>query len=524
MSPVIDRPVRLPNGFLFGGGWKAAFEESSNPALAFSRTAGATGRVRGTIGSWTLVSRCWTSGIGDRFSPRLHIHGLPVKRVGWFDGQIRPDWTRGVAAGMKGDIFLGRRHGYAGSTQPYDFPAEALRRHCEVLGKTGMGKTTLLQAVLSHLIERGEGVGLIDPHGDFAEAVLAAVPKERIQDVVYLDAGEPEFAPALNLVSSSLPEGARDRVASALLSAFRHIWAESWGPRLEYLLYHALRLLLDCENASLVALPRIFTDDRFRERIVKQCRDPFVRRFWELEYESWDRRFRSEAISPVLNKLGQFVSNPALRQVFGQVRLRVDFRKVLDSRKILILNLSKGRMGDEASRLAGALVVSFLASQSMERASVPEAERAPFTLFIDEAQNFLTGALASILSESRKYGLGLVLSHQYLDQLSPALQSAVLGNVGSVFAFRISAQDAETMEKEFGHNFRAQEFVELPPFTALVRPLKGSAFPFRLEVSPPPRRNFGLRQAILARCRLQFGTPRIQVERKLARWLGEGSP
>jgi type IV secretory pathway TraG/TraD family ATPase VirD4 len=446
----------------------------------------------------------------------------------WFAGEVGLDgltdksdsnWTRGVAAGMRQNIFLGRRHGYAGSTQPYHFPVEALGRHCEVLGKTGMGKTTLLQAVLFSLIEQGGGVGLIDPHGDLAESVLAAIPKERIQDVIYLDAGDPQFAPALNLVSSSLPEETRDRVASALLSAFRHIWSESWGPRLEYLLYHAIRLLLDSENSSLVALPRIFTDDRFRDRLVKQCRDPFVRRFWEVEYESWDRRFRSEAISPVLNKLGQFVSNPALRQVFGQVRLRVDFREVLDSRKILILNLSKGKLGDDASRLMGALVVSFLASQSMERAAVPESERTPFTLFIDEAQNFLTGALASILSESRKYALGLVLSHQYLDQLSFGLQGAVLGNVGSIFSFRVSAQDAETMEKEFGHNFPAHQFVELAPFTALVRPLEDSAFPFLLDVSPPPKHDLGFRKPIQARCRRQFGTLRTEVESKLARWL-----
>jgi len=422
------------------------------------------------------------------------------------------------------EIFLGWQHGYAGSSHTYHFPASAFERHCLVLGKTGMGKTTLLDSLLFPLIDSGRGVCLIDPHGDFAEEILAKIPSCRHNDVIYLDPAEPGFAPCLNLVSSSIPLELRERVASALLAAFRHIWSDSWGPRLEYLLYHALRILLDSDNTSLAALPRVFTDERFRERILRQCRDPFVRRFWEVEFASWDKRFQAEAISPVLNKLGQFVSHPLLRQMFGQVRLKVDFRKVMDDAKILIVNLSKGRLGDDASRLTGALIVSVLASHAMERATIPMEKRKLFTLFVDEAQNFLTGALASLLSESRKYGLGMVLSHQYLDQLPPDLQNAVLGNVGTIFSYRISAKDGERMEREFAGEFSAKQFVDLPPYTALVRPLDDAPYPFRLSVAPPAARKKHSIRPLVAMSQQRYCLPRKQVEEKLSRWLAEDTP
>jgi len=384
-----------------------------------------------------------------------------------------------------------------------------------------MGKTTLLQSMLFQLIREGQGVGVIDPHGDFSESVLQSVPRERIGDVILLDLTDPDFAPALNLVSSTVAPSCRPRVATALLAAFRHIWGDSWGPRLEYLLYHALRVLLDSDNSSLVALPRLFLDDRYRERLVKQCRDPFVCRFWEVEFAGWDRRYRMEAMSPVLNKLGQFVSNPALRVVLGQVRLKVDFRELMDAGKILILNLSKGHIGEDASRLLGALCVSFLAAQAMERVDTSLEERRPFTLFVDEAQNFLTDALASILSESRKYGLGMVLSHQYLDQLSPSLQSAVLGNVGTLMSFRVSAKDGEAMSREFGGNFPPQRFVEMPPYHAMLRPLDDPRFPFLLGIDPPELPVPGYRKAIVRRCRQQYFSPRREIEDKLGRWVRE---
>lgn len=419
---------------------------------------------------------------------------------------------------MQDSIFLGQRHGYAGSTQPFSLPIDHLSRHCHVLGKTGMGKTTLLQAVVFSLIEKGHGVGVIDPHGDFADSILKAVPRERIGDVVLLDLTDPEFVPSLNLVASSVNPSSRPRVASALLVAFHHIWSDSWGPRLEYILYHGLRVLLDADNTSLIALPRLLTDQCYRARLVSQCRDPFIQRFWEEEFEMWDKRYRQEAIAPVLNKLGQFVANPILRETFGQVRLKVDFRQVLDSRRILVVNLSKGQIGDDASRLAGALITAFLSSLAMERSRLGPEERIPFTLVIDEAQNFLSEALASILSESRKYGLGLVLSHQYLEQLTPSLQSAVLGNAGTLITFRVAAEDAARLETNFGDVFSARQFVELDPYSALVRPLVDAPFPFLLSLPPPDEVDFGFSPSIVSKSRNRTGAPRIQVQERFHRW------
>lgn len=399
------------------------------------------------------------------------------------------------------------------------FPIRLLTRHLHVLGKTGSGKTTLLQNMVAALISQGHGIGIFDPHGDFAESVLDMIPPERVDDVIYLNPADPLRAPALNLVSSSTRPEARPLVASALVAAFRHIWAESWGPRMEHILYNALRVLLDCENASLAALPRLLTDARYRRGLAEKCRDPFVRRFWTDEFDSWDDRFQREAIAPVQNKLGQFTSMPALRQALGQVPLKVDFREMMDSGKILVVNLSKGSLGDDASRLLGALLTAFLSAVAMGRSDVPADRRRTFTLFLDEAQNFLSDALVSVLSESRKYGLGLVLSHQFLDQLTPRMQSAVAGNAGTVLCFAVGGEDARRLETSFGGNFVARQFTDLEPFTALVRSADDAPFPFRLKAAPPQWRNQGLRKRIVHRCHQRYCRPRSDVERRLGRFL-----
>ena len=420
---------------------------------------------------------------------------------------------------MQQSIFLGNRIGYAASKHPYSLPTDLLARHCYVIGKTGTGKTTLLKRMVSSLILQGRGVGIIDPHGDFGEEILQLVPPERIDDVIYLDPTDDRFAPALNLVSSHAHPKDRPLIASALVAAFRHIWSDSWGPRMEYILYNALRALLDSENTSLASLPRFFSDTDFRQRVLRQCRDPFVRNFWQEEFEAWDRRFQLEAIAPIQNKLGQFTAMPALRHTLGQVRLRIDFRDILDSGKILVVNLSKGKLGDDASRLLGALLTAYLGSIAQSRADTPEEQRHDFTLFIDETQNFLSDALASILSESRKYGLSLVLSHQFLDQLTPTLQSAVLGNVGTIFAFTVSGDDAGRLARNFGGDFPPHQFTDLPPYTAMVRANNEHHFPFRLEVAPPDFHEFGYRDAIVKRSRQRYCSPRPDVEEKLRRFL-----
>lgn len=414
-------------------------------------------------------------------------------------------------------IFLGQRFAYGGVEVPCYFDTDALTRHVHVLGKTGMGKSTLLQTLIAGLIESGAGVGIIDPHGDLAEWALRCVPPQRHDDVVFIDPADPIFAPSLNLVSSSLPEPHRPRAASALLAAFRHIWAESWGPRLEHILYHGLRTLLDAENASLVALPRLLTDEGYRASLVKQCRDPFIRSFWSAEFDAWDKRFRAEAIAPILNKLGQLVAIPALRESLGQVRLRVDFADILRSGRILIVSIPKGKLGDDASRLFGALITSSLSAAAMQRGALPEHERRNFTLIIDEAQNFLSDAIATILSESRKFALSVCLAHQFLEQVPPQIQAAILGNVGTTFAFRLSGEDAQRASLHFG-NTSSAAFIELPPFTAMVRPLDGTGFPFRLRLSPVSYEPATHVAELRAMSRRRHYARRDQVRERLRRW------
>ncbi|MBK8092234.1 MAG: DUF87 domain-containing protein [Verrucomicrobiaceae bacterium] len=415
-------------------------------------------------------------------------------------------------------IYLGQRVGYAGVLLPCYFDTAHLTRHVHVLGKTGMGKSTLLRAIMSGLLEHS-GFCLLDPHGDLARWALDVIPPHRLGDVIFLDAADPEYAPALNLVSSAIPEAHRPRVASALLSSFRHLWAESWGPRLEYILYHSLRTLLDAGNVSLIALPRLLVDESFRLSIVKQCRDPFIRSFWSTEYDAWDKRFRQEAIAPIQNKLGQLAALPQLRHIFGQVKLRVDFAEVLREGRIVIVNLAKGNLGEDAARIIGSLLVSSLCSAAMERGASNTNERRDFTLILDEAQSFLSDALVSVLSESRKFGLGIVLCHQYFAQLPPAIQTAVLGNVGSTFAFRVSGDDAEVLAKHYGTVFSPSGFIEAAPFTALVRPVDSVGYPFRLLITSANNETRSNANRVRDRSRQQYCSLRSEVERKLSKWI-----
>lgn len=425
-----------------------------------------------------------------------------------------------AAASDMSSIYLGQRFGYAGINTPCCFQSRDFLRHVYVLGKTGMGKSTLLQLFIQGLMNAGAGLAVLDPHGDLAQWSLDAVPPHRLPDVVHLDLCDPDFAPSLNLVSCALPEASRPRVAAALVSAFRHIWSDSWGPRLEYILYHSIRVLLDAQNVSLIALPRLLTDDAFRLSVVRQCRDPFVRSFWSAEYDAWDKRFRTEAIAPIQNKLGQLVAIPGVRQVLGQVRLRVNFPEALQRGCILIVNLAKGRLGDDASRLLGALITSVISAAAMERAAMPTEERRDFVLLLDEAQSFLSDTLASILSESRKFGLGLVLAHQYLDQLPLPLQAATLGNTGTTFTFRVSGEDGNRLAMNFG-SFSPTQFIELPPFTALVRPIDGAGYPFRLTIESPQPMEQTHADLIRAQSRQRYYAPRRTVEDKFHRWLGK---
>jgi len=416
-------------------------------------------------------------------------------------------------------ILIGLREGWK-EPQTFGLSSADHRFHLYIIGKTGSGKTTLLRNLLVQHIALGHGVGLIDPHGDLAEDILDSIPPTRSNHLVYFNPSDLEYPIAFNLLAS-VPKDDRHLVASGIVSACKSVWKDSWGPRLEYILYNAIAALLDCPNTSLLGVNRLLTDDRYRAWIVRQIKDPFIRDYWENEYEGYDERFRREAIAPIQNKLGQFLLNPVIRNILGLVKRKVDVPFTMNTERLFIANLAKGKLGHDKANLLGSLLVAQFQHAAMARATIPEDERKDFYLFIDEFQNFATEAFASILSEARKYRLSLVLSHQLIDQLSPQIRQAVLGNVGTLICFRIGYDDAEIMEKAFGKEILARQLVDLGRYEIAIQLSENgeSRYPFHGTTLPPLESAIGRKQRLIAHSRERFGTPREVVEDKLTRWL-----
>jgi hypothetical protein len=416
------------------------------------------------------------------------------------------------------NITIGEREGW-GSTQRFGISPIDQRQHIYVIGKTGSGKTTLLRNMILQHIALGHGVGLIDPHGDLAEELLHHIPPNRADHLCYFNPGDLDFPIGLNLLANVEPD-ARHLVASGIVGAFKGIWRDSWGPRLEYILYNAVSALLDCRNATLLGVNRMLVDDAFRAKVIRQIKDPFIRSFWAEEYGGYDERFKREAIAPIQNKLGQFLLNPVVRNILGQVKAKVSIPFVMDNERIFIANLSKGRLGHDKANLLGSLLTTQFQLGAMARANRPESERRDFYLFIDEFQNFSTDAFASILAEARKYRLCLVLSHQYVDQLALPIRQAVFGNVGTLIAFRIGHTDAEVMKTEFGNTFPASVLADLDRYEAVVKLLDDGSnlTPFRAKMLPPLENRVGRKEKLIARSRERFATPRAIIDNKLNRW------
>jgi len=421
-------------------------------------------------------------------------------------------------------IRLGIRQGWGGVEAPFHISEEALRRHLYIIGKTGTGKTSLLKSMFLQIVEAGGGVALLDPHGDLATELLDLLPRHLARKVVYFNPADLSFPVAWNIVAN-IPIDQRPRTASGIVSAFKHVWGDSWGPRLEYILYNAIRALLDAEHTSILGLPKMLSDSAYRQWVVRQIKDPFVKAFWEKEFEGYDQRFRQEAIAPIQNKVGPLATNPAFRNILGQVRSRLDIPFIMNSGRIFVANLSKGALGDDPSNLIGSLLVSEFQRAAMQRVSEPEGMRRDFSIIIDEFQNFTTRAFSSILSEARKYRLSLVLSHQFSSQLAPEIADAVFGNVGTTISFQIGSSDAEIMAREYGEAFVAGQFVDLERFHILVKPCPVDHYrqPFRGRTEDVTAPFVGAQESILRSSQQRYGSSRARVEDKIARWMKRGS-
>ena len=402
------------------------------------------------------------------------------------------------------NLYLGKR-----GEQPIALSHDARLRHLYMIGQTGTGKSTLLLNLITQDLLNGHGVALLDPHGDLAEAVLQQMPSDRGDHLVYFNPADLERPIGFNLLSQ-VPMDQRPLVADGVVSAFKHVWPDFWGPRLEHIFAHAVRSLMDVPGATLLALPRLLQDEAYRQSVVEQVRDPVVRAFWEYEYSSWSANFRNEAIAPILNKIGRVLMTPAIRNIIAQPKSSIDLRFMMDNSRILICNLSKGKLGEGPSHLLGALLVTALAQSAFSRSGL---ERKPFYLYVDEFQNFTTGGFSLILSEARKYGLSLTLAHQYLGQLPDDLRQSVFGNVGSMIGFRVGAEDAPALAHQFDLK-RYDALKELSNFAAWSSILEEGmpSDPFRLDTWPPPSAGNLRYEKLVKNCRIRFGRDRNVVE------------
>ncbi len=397
------------------------------------------------------------------------------------------------------------------------------RRHVYIIGKTGMGKTTLLENMIISDIIHGDGCCYVDPHGDTAEKILDFVPPNRINDVIYFNPADTEFPIAFNILEA-VDEKSKHLIASGLVGVFKKQFADSWGPRLEYILRNAILALLDYPGSTLLGIMRILVDKAYREKVVENITDPVVKSFWVNEYTKWNDRTLQEVISPIQNKVGQFLSNFLIRNVVGQVKSTFDLREVIDGNKILILNLSKGRIGEDTMQLLGSMIVTKLYLAAMSRVDILEKDRKDFYLYVDEFQNFATDSFADILSEARKYRLNLTMAHQFIEQLPENVSAAVFGNVGTLLCFRVGAADAETLVKEFTPTFLEEDLVNLPAFCIYLKLMIDgvSSDPFSANTLPPLFDEYrsNSTERVIKVSRERYANDRKSIEDKINRWSG----
>ncbi len=410
-----------------------------------------------------------------------------------------------------------------GKEQAFGIKRRDRARHMYIIGKTGMGKSTLLENMAIQDVRNGEGIAFIDPHGSTADRIMEYIPEHRIKDVVYFAPFDMDYPVAFN-VMEDVGYDKRHLVVSGLLSAFRKIWVDAWSARMEYILSNTLLALLEYPGATLLDVNRMLVNKKFRAKVVENVTDPIVKSFWVDEFAAYTDRYTQDATPAIQNKVGQFTSNPLIRNIVGQPKSSFDLRQLMDEKKILIINLSKGRVGEVNATLLGSMLVTKIYLAAMSRADVPAATLAQlpnFYFYVDEFQSFSNQSFADILSEARKYKLNLIIAHQYVEQMEEEVRDAVFGNVGTTIAFRVGPFDAETLETIFAPQFTATDLVNLgfaqiyltlmingigsPPFSATT------LSPF----DPPPQSYV---KEVIENSRRVNGKPRAEVEEAIKKW------
>lgn len=401
---------------------------------------------------------------------------------------------------------------FRGHNTAFGMPRIDRGRHLYIIGQTGVGKSALLELLTIADIYSPYGFAVIDPHGDYALNILKRIPPERTKDVIYFNPADTDFPIAFNPMEVH-DQKLKTHTASEIIGVLKRMF-ESWGPRLEYILRYSLLALLDYPDATMLDITRILTDKKFRNEVLEYVEDPVVRNFWTVEFASWNDKFATEAVAPVLNKVGAFTANPVVRNIIGQPKSSFNIRQIMDENKILIVNLTRGLIGEDNAALLGALLVTKMQLAAMSRADIPAEQRTPFYLYVDEFQNFATDSFATILSEARKYGLNLTVANQYIAQMTLMVKDAVFGNVGSIIGFRMSADDARTMMKYFEPHFLEYDLVHMHnrhfAISMTIDGEKAQAFSATTLDLPPYSADFTT--DIVNSSRQQYSVERSQVE------------
>ncbi|MCF7846504.1 MAG: type IV secretory system conjugative DNA transfer family protein [Candidatus Gracilibacteria bacterium] len=349
---------------------------------------------------------------------------------------------------------------FHGRRIPFGIRRSDRRRHLYTVGKSGSGKSKLLELLIQNDIKSGKGIGVLDPHGDLVDNVLRCIPENRLKDVVVFDPSDMEYPICFNPLAEVPPE-LKIRVTIGFIEIFKKLFGANWTPRLEHVLRYTTLALLDTPGTTILSILKMLTDKNYRQTIVRNIQDNVVKNFWVNEFAGWSEKFDNEAITPLLNKVGQFVSTNMIRNIVGQPENKVDFRDIMDNQKIVLMKVSKGILGEENAALMGSLAITKIYQAAMSRADTPEADRIDFYFYVDEFQNFATDTFDEILSEARKYRLDLTIAHQFLGQLSPKIRTTVFGNVGSMVTFRVGGEDAKLLEEEYTPRVRERDIINL---------------------------------------------------------------
>jgi hypothetical protein len=410
---------------------------------------------------------------------------------------------------------------YRGAKVEFGIKREDRRKHFYILGKTGVGKSTVFKNMFISDILRGDGACFVDPHGETVDELLDFIPPERVDDVIYFNPTDTQYPIGFNLLELK-DKSQRDLIADGVVEVFKKQFGTSWGPRLQYILTNAVATALEAQGTTLLSVTRLLLDKNYRKFILKQVNDPILIKFWEEEYAqmSQNSRLLAESVSPIQNKVGRFISSAVTRNIIGQVKSTIDLREIMDSEKILLINLAQGKLGEETASLLGGMIITRLQSTALERVDIPADERKDFFLFVDEFQNFATDSFAKILSEARKFKLDLCMTNQYIDQLPLTVRQAIFGNVGTLGSFVVSQADASVLEKEFAPNITSADLVSLDAHSMYIKlcidGMTSSTFSAR---SLPPRfEPFGLKEKVIAVSREKYGVQKEIIEDKIIRW------